>query len=192
VTDATPELFVTAITFEPLLVPFESDPPLVVKRMLAPELPPPELPGVNVTVKGTGSVLPGDPVCTSPSVLASVAAGLPTTIQPPCVCVTAPSVAVTVKWQKPGILPAFTVISPCCVGLIAEVVRLIVSPVHTVDPSKASTTADDIVTFVEPLVIFGANVTVPPAATIVVSGFRSHSEVGVLAMLPLTTTNVAV
>jgi hypothetical protein len=83
VTDATPELFVTAITFEPLLVPLESDPSLAVKRMLAPVLVPPDWPGLNVTVKASGSVLPALPVCPSPLVLASVAAGLPTTIHPP-------------------------------------------------------------------------------------------------------------
>ena len=112
VTDATPELLVTAIIFEPLVVPFESEPALVVKRMLAPALPPPDVPAVNVTVKGTGSVLPGDPVCASPSVLANVAAGFPTTIHPPCVCVALLSFPVTVKWQKPGVFPAATVISP--------------------------------------------------------------------------------
>ena len=37
-TEATPELFVTAITFEPLLVPLESEPELVVNKMLAPVL----------------------------------------------------------------------------------------------------------------------------------------------------------
>jgi len=87
VTDAMPELFVTAITFEPLLVPVESDPALAVNRMLAPVLLPPDEPGVSVTVRGVGSVLPLGPVCTSPLVLANVAAGLPTTIHPPWVWV---------------------------------------------------------------------------------------------------------
>jgi len=46
VTEATPDEFVTAITFEPLVVPLDSDPALVLKRMLAPEALPPELPGL--------------------------------------------------------------------------------------------------------------------------------------------------
>ena len=75
--------------------------------------------------------------------------------------------------------------------MIADVVRVSV-PLHALAPSKLSKTDDDIVTLVEPLAIFGASVTVPPAATIVVSGFRSHSEAGVLAILPLTTNKVAV
>ena len=88
--------------------------------------------------------VPLGPVCTSPSRLGQVAAaGFPTTIHPPCVWVVLLSFPVTVKWQKPGVLPAVTVISPGCAGVIAAVVRLIVSPVHAVAPSNASTTADD-------------------------------------------------
>jgi len=75
------QLFVTAMTFEPVMIPLESDPALAV--ILAPALPPPDWPGLNVTIKACGSVVPLVPVCASPLVLASDAAGLPTTIQPP-------------------------------------------------------------------------------------------------------------
>jgi hypothetical protein len=50
VTEATPALFVTAITFEPLVVPLESDPALAVNKMLAPDALPPDCPALNVTV----------------------------------------------------------------------------------------------------------------------------------------------
>jgi len=52
VTDATPEPLVTAITFAPLVVPFDNDPAFVENSTLAPDAPPPEDPGVNVTVRG--------------------------------------------------------------------------------------------------------------------------------------------
>lgn len=84
-TDATPELFVTAITFEPLLVPLEREPALVVNRMLAPVLVPPDWPGVKVTVSACGNTLPALADWLLPLVLAKVAAGLPTTIHPPWV-----------------------------------------------------------------------------------------------------------
>jgi len=44
-TEAIPEESVRAITWVPLLVPVESVPALVVKRMLAPAAAPPEDPG---------------------------------------------------------------------------------------------------------------------------------------------------
>src|SRR5208282_1077647 len=96
VTDATPEEFVTAITALPLVVPLESDPALVVNRMLAPGAAPPDCPGFSVTVSGCANAVPALPDCPLPEVV-KVAGGLPTTIQPPSVCVTVPSFPVTVK-----------------------------------------------------------------------------------------------
>ena len=94
VTDATPEALVVARTFLPLLVPFESEPAEVVKKMPAPDFYSPDKPGLRVTVSGEESVVPWVPDCPLPLVV-SVAAGLPTTIQPPWV-VTVPSLPVTV------------------------------------------------------------------------------------------------
>ena len=102
-----------------------------------------------------------------------------------------PSLPVTVKWQKPGVLPAVTVITPFVVGVIVAVVRLIV-PLHAVVPSKASNTGDERLTLADPLVIFGFSVTVPLAATIVVSGFRSQDETGEVVVVPVMTSIVAV
>jgi hypothetical protein len=76
------------------------------------------------------------------------------------------------------------------VVVITELVRLRV-PAHAVDPSKLSKTAELSVTLAVPLVIFGCRITVPPVATMVVSGFKSHSQTGALARLPLMTSNVA-
>src|SRR5208282_2565117 len=64
-------------------------------------------------------------------------------------------------------------------------------PLHAEAPSKLSKTADDRVTVALPLVIFGWSVTVPPPATMIVSGFRSQSDAGTFARLPLITSNVA-
>src|ERR1700722_12671229 len=47
------------------------------------------------------------------------------------------------------------------------------------------------VTVPDPDTSFGASVTVPSAATIVVSGFKSHSASGALAIDPVTTSKVA-
>src|SRR3981081_2949898 len=47
------------------------------------------------------------------------------------------------------------------------------------------------VTVPEPDVIFGWSRTLPPAAAMIVSGFRSHSAAGSLEV-PLATSNVAV
>ena len=51
-TEATPELLVTAITLAPVVVPFESVPPVVLKNTLAPVFVPPEEPAERVTVNG--------------------------------------------------------------------------------------------------------------------------------------------
>ena len=62
VTDATPEALVVARTFLPLLVPFESEPAEVVKKMPAPDFYSPDKPGLRVTVSGEekrGSMGPG-------------------------------------------------------------------------------------------------------------------------------------
>ena len=115
---------------------------------------------------------------------------MPTTIQPPCIWLAPVSVPVTVKWQKPGVFPALMVIVPGCIGVIVGLVKVIVPP-HAVIPSKLSNAADPNVTFAVPLVIFGCKVTVPLAATIIVSGFKSHSEAGVLAVLPEICSKVA-
>ena len=48
-TEDTPELSVTAITFRPLLVPFDNDPALVAKKTLAQPDFPPDCPGLSVT-----------------------------------------------------------------------------------------------------------------------------------------------
>ena len=58
VTDATPEELVVAITLLPLLVPFESVPAVVVKKILAPEAKVPDEPGDSVIVRGCESVVP--------------------------------------------------------------------------------------------------------------------------------------
>ena len=111
VTDATPELLVVAITLEPVVVPFDRVPALVLKNMLAPlaGFAPPELPDASVTASATGKVVACVPVWLFPPVIIRLAAGLPTTIHPPWVWVAAPSFPVAVKWQKPGVLPAFMV-----------------------------------------------------------------------------------
>ncbi len=187
----TPEPLVTSINLAPLLVPSESVPALAVNRMLAPVFVPPDEPTDNVTVNGVGRAVPSVPVCPSPVVFARVAAGLPTMIHPPSVWVAVPSFPVTVKWQNPGVLPAFTVISPGTVGVIVEVVSVSV-PLHAAAPSYASNTADERLTLVDPVVIFGFNVIVPLAATMVVSGFRSHDETGEVVVVPVITSMVAV
>ena len=63
-TDATPLEFVTAITWDPLVVPLERVPPPVEmeNKMVAPAALPPDCPGANVTVNGWGSVLPPAPL----------------------------------------------------------------------------------------------------------------------------------
>jgi hypothetical protein len=58
VTEATPELLVTAITLAPLVVPFESDPAFVLNKTLAPVFVPPDDPAESVTVNGVGRVVP--------------------------------------------------------------------------------------------------------------------------------------
>lgn len=191
VTDATPELFVTAMTFAPLLVPFDTVPAVAVNSTLAPVFVPRDCPGFNVTVKATGSVVPTLPVCPSPPLFVNVAAGFPTTIHPPCVCVTVPSLPVTVKWQNAGAPGAVTVIAPL-VLVIVDVPMLIEPPVQAVEPSNPSNTADDNVTVPVPLVMVGFSVTVPLAGTMIVSGFKSHSTAGAVARLPGTTSKVAV
>lgn len=190
VTEATPELSVIAITLGPLLVPFESVPALVLNRMLAPVFVPPDEPGSSVTVSGFARAVPAAPDCPLP-VCVNVAGGFPTTIHPPLVCVAVPSLPVTVKWQKPAVLPAVTVIVPGSAEVTVALFKVMVPPVHAAAPSKLSKTADCSVTFAAPLVISGCNVTVSPAATMVVSGFRSHSDTGGVATLPLITSNVA-
>ena len=105
VTLATPEPFVSAITLDPVNIfsPFPvetvvSDPALVVKKTLAPVAVPPDDPGLKVTVSTTGKAVPTVPVCASPAVFASVAAGLVTSTQPFWVVETPlPSVAGTEK-----------------------------------------------------------------------------------------------
>ena len=65
---ATPKLLVTAITFVPVKIfsdptaTLVSDPALVVKKTLAPPAVPPDWPGLNVTVSGSGRVVPTAPV----------------------------------------------------------------------------------------------------------------------------------
>ena len=83
VTDATPELLVTAITLVPLVVPFDSDPALVLNKTLAPVLVPPDDPGFKVIAKAWGTGAPTPPVWLFPPVMGNVAAGFPTTIHPP-------------------------------------------------------------------------------------------------------------
>ena len=135
VADATPKLLVTATTLTPLFVPFETDPADAVNNTLAPFFAPPDDPGFNVTVNAVGSAVPFDPVCPSPAVLVSVAAGFPTTIQPPCACVTpALSVPLTEKWQNPGELPALTTITPF-VDVVTAAVVMFNDPEHIEAPS---------------------------------------------------------
>ena len=81
-------------------------------------------------------------------------------------------------------LPATTVIVPGC-----DVVTL---PCETVTVIPVSDCAEPSDTFAVPLVILGDRVTVPPAATMVVSGLRSHEDAGAFAVVPVMTSNVAV
>ena len=122
-TEAVPDEFVIAITLLPLEVPLESVPAEVVNKMPAPLADPPDWPGETVTVNGKVSAAPALPVWLLPDCV-SIAAGFPTTIHPPCVWVTVPSLPVTVKWQNPGVLPAFTVIAPGCATVIVEFVSM--------------------------------------------------------------------
>lgn len=178
------------MTFGPLVVPFESVPALVVKKMLAPAALPPDCPGFSVTVRGIGRVEPPLALWPPPLVAEKLAAGLPTTIHPPCDCETVPSLPVTVKWQKPGVVPASTVIVPGSVGVMVELVSVIDPPQAEV-PSNLSNVADPRVTFVVPLTILGWRVTAPPGGTMIVSGLRSHSDAGVFVELPVITNSVA-
>lgn len=82
------------------------------------------------------------------------------------------------------------VIVPGSVGVIVDEVSVIV-PEQALAPSKLSKAADDSVTFVVPLIIFGESVTDPPAGTPIVSGFKSHSEAGCVLVLPVITSKVA-
>lgn len=73
----------------------ESTPESVVKRIEAPCAEPPDWPGLRSTERVTG--VPGGADCASPCFV-RVAAGFPTSSQPPCVCVTPEeSLAVIVK-----------------------------------------------------------------------------------------------
>src|SRR5438132_13946008 len=47
------------------------------------------------------------------------------------------------------------------------------------------------VRLVDPETSFGCSVTCPPAGTLIVSGFRSHSATGFFAGLPVITSSVA-
>ncbi len=76
------QLLVTAMTFEPLVIPFDSDPPSVENRTLPPASEPPDDPAARVTVNGFASAVPAVPVWPLP-VVVNVAAGFPTTIHPP-------------------------------------------------------------------------------------------------------------
>jgi hypothetical protein len=77
-----PELLVTAITLEPLAVPFDSVPLSVENRTLPPASEAPDDPAARVTIKGFASTVPAVPVWPLP-VVVNVAAGFPTTIHPP-------------------------------------------------------------------------------------------------------------
>ena len=96
VTEATPDELVVAMTLVPVVVPFDSVPAEVVNRMLAPVLVNPVGMEVSVTARGCDRAVPALPDWLLPPVRLSVAAGLPTTIHPPCVCVDVPSLPVTV------------------------------------------------------------------------------------------------
>ena len=96
VTEAVPEVLVVAITLVPLAVPFESVPAEVVNRISAPLAVKPEGIEDSVTESDCNRAVPALPDWLLPPVMASVAAGLPTTIHPPSVCFDVPSVPVTV------------------------------------------------------------------------------------------------
>ncbi len=96
VTEAIPDPLVWAITLVPLVVPLESVPAEVVNKMPAPVLVKPEGMEDSVTASDCGRAVPALPDWLLPPVTASVAAGLPTTIHPPCVWVDVPSLPVTV------------------------------------------------------------------------------------------------
>ena len=80
-------------------------------------------------------------------------------------------------------MPAVIVTVPLWLGVMLDCVNATLMPES--DCSEAS------VTFVDPLVIFGCRRTLPLAGTVMTSGFKSHSEAGVWAMLPLTMSSVA-
>ena len=94
---------------------------------------PPDWPGESVTVRGCDSAVPAPLDWLLPDWV-SVAAGLPTTIHPPCVCIAVPSAPVTLKWQKPGVLPALTVTVAGCDGVMVGLVRTS-EPLHAGAPS---------------------------------------------------------
>jgi hypothetical protein len=73
------------------------------------------------------------------------------------------------------------------VGFVSEILPL----PHAEAPSKLSNTALLKLTLAVPAMSRGARVTVPPAGTMMVSGFKSHSEAGGVE-LPTTTSSVAV
>ena len=85
-----------AITLLPLVVPLESVPAEVVNRMPAPVVVKPDGAELSVTVSDCARAVPALPDWLLPPVTASVAAGWPTTIQPPSVWVDVPSLPVTV------------------------------------------------------------------------------------------------
>ena len=86
---AVPDEFVVTIRLE-------SDPALVVKKIVPPAALPPDCPGFSVTDKF--NVLPAAPFCPLP-VVVRVAGGFPTTIHPLCVCeMPFESVLGTVYW----------------------------------------------------------------------------------------------
>ena len=180
VTVAIPELLVTAITLVPVNTCSEPTcrfckeplPEATLKNTLAPVAVPPDPAGESVTASVIA--VPWVPLPGS-VVLLSVAAGLPTTNHPPWVV---PSLAVMLKWQKPGLAGPFSVIAPGDPAVTFGFVAVPLAPLQGVEPSKLSKTGLFRVMAVLPLVSFGDNATVPPAPTMVVSGLRSHSEAG--------------
>ena len=82
-----------------------------------------------------------------------------------------------------------TVMEAGVVGVIVGLVSVSV-PLHAVEPSKASKTAELKVTLDVPLMIFGFKIPVPEAGTIRSSGLRYHSDAGLEGWLPLTPSSV--
>lgn len=60
-TEAAPDEFVVAIRLVPLVVPLESEPADVVRRMPVPDAEPPDRPGDKVTVSGCDRAVPALP-----------------------------------------------------------------------------------------------------------------------------------
>ena len=180
----TPEPFVTTIIFCPLCVPSDSTPPLAVNNTLAPIAVPPDCPGVRVTANGRGSGEPLLPVCPSPPVVAKPCRRLAHD-NPSALSLCNTRTIGSRRREMAESRRATRIHSNCPVrsrgdrsGGNVHRTRARRRALISVEPSVPN------VTLSGPLVIIGFRVTVPPAGTMMVSGLRSHSELGWVASGP--------